>query len=193
MHRWRLLLGVAVPVIAMLGGCVGMEEVMAARDQAVKMGERLDAEAERWESVAASLDEGDPGRAEAEAIAGEARAHADLIEAGVRQVDMSLDGANNQGAMPGGVLDSVLPWVPAPARIPLVLGAGLLASVARLWQLRRGLASVVKGLDVAMRDDPNFAERFKAHANTFRATQTDLARRIVDRVAGQGVTTRLGG
>jgi hypothetical protein len=92
-----------------------------------------------------------------------------------------------------GLLDSVLPWVPAPARMPLVLGAGLLASAIRVWQLRRGLVSVVKGLDTAMREDASFASSFKAHANTFRATQTDLARKFVDRVAGQGVTTRLGG
>jgi hypothetical protein len=80
----------------------------------------------------------------------------------------------------------VAAFLPEPWRAPLVLGAGLAAALWRARQLKTSLQSVVAGIEVAKREDEAFKARFAANANTFRATQTSLARKVVDQVAAGG-------
>jgi hypothetical protein len=189
----RLLCAIVVTgTWASTPGCVGMEDVRAARDKAAALAEHLDSEADRWEAVAAGLEPGSGRRADAEAIAGVARGQAAALEAGVRRVDLALGGENNPLGVAGLVLEAVLPWAPEPVRLPLVLGAALVGSLVRSASLKKGIVSMVKGLDTAMRDDDRFASAFGEHANTFRSTQTALAKRVVDRVAGRAVSARMG-
>jgi hypothetical protein len=75
---------------------------------------------------------------------------------------------------------AVAPFLPEPARLPVLLGAALLVTLARAAQLKRGTASIVRGIQKAIDEDQQFRDTFKRHANTFRTIQTAAARRIVD-------------
>ncbi len=192
MRRWRGVGACLVLGWTCLGaiGCVGMHEVKQARDQAIALRDQLNAESARWEEAALSMAPDDPDKPAAEARAALARAQAASVEAGAAGVDLALAEANNPSGMVGSVLEFVLPFAPAPVRAPLVLGLAAAGAIVRSVQLRRGLVSVVRGINAAIREDDAFASRFKAHADTFRATQTDAAKRIIDGVVGRGVTAR---
>ena len=193
MRGWTMRMACAIVVIgswALAPGCAGMGDLREARDRAAALADGLDSEAGRWDEVASGLEPGSTERADAEALAGVARAQAEVLEAGLRRVDLALGGENNPLGVVGRVLETVLPWAPEPVRLPLVLGAALAGSAVRSAGLKKGIVSMVKGIDTAIREDDRFASLFREHANTFRATQTGVAKRIVDQVAGRAVSAR---
>jgi hypothetical protein len=79
----------------------------------------------------------------------------------------------------------VAPFVPEPYRLPLVLGAGLAASLARGVQLRRAGRAIARGVQRALDADPQLAATFAQHADAVRAEQPPLARRLVDEAQGK--------
>lgn len=80
---------------------------------------------------------------------------------------------------------AVAPFVPEPYRLPLVLGAGLAASLARGAQLRRAGRAIARGVQRALDADPQLASRFAQQADAVRADQPPLARRLVDEAQGK--------
>lgn len=80
---------------------------------------------------------------------------------------------------------AVAPFVPEPYRLPLVLGAGLAASLARGAQLRRAGRAIARGVQYALDADPDLARHFASQAPGVRARQTPLARRLVDEAQGK--------
>lgn len=82
-------------------------------------------------------------------------------------------------------IGAVAPFVPEPYRLPLVLGAGLAASLARGAQLRRAGRAIARGVQRALDADPQLAAGFAAHAGVVRDEQPPLARRLVDEAQGK--------
>ena len=72
-------------------------------------------------------------------------------------------------------------WVPAPIQGPLVLGAALIATLARSRQLKESSKSIVNSIAHVLERDEQFRSIFQSHADTIRSIQTPGARRIVDR------------
>lgn len=164
-----------------LPGCTSLEDLVSLRDQAADQRDRLDAHAQDVQGALEELPPGDPSRPALEADLVRTRAQADLFESDRRRLDDLITQAQSPSDPIAQAVGAIAPFVPEPARTPLVLGAALVGTLVRLHQLRRGLASVALGFEAAKRDDPDFKDRFVANAPTFRAMQTPLARRVIAR------------
>jgi hypothetical protein len=182
---------VSVLLSVVLGGCVDMAEVESMRNEAAGLRDELRAQSAAWERRLGEIPARDPMRPEAEAALAAARAKGAAIDAALKSADAALGHAQNKDEPLTQTVDALSPWVPAPARAPLLLGAALVASLLRASALKRGLASVAKGLDKAMEEDDLFRARFKAHAGTFRTIQTRTAKRVVDETTGRRPMVRL--
>ena len=180
----RILIVLAA-LSASAGGCVDMGEVRQFRDRTERLREEFTADTGVWEQRVAGMAADDPRRAEAEAALARARARQALADAALKQVDVVISGAAHPDDALGQTARAVSPWLPEPVRLPLLLGAGLVGSLVRSAQLKRGMISIAHGLDKAMEEDPEFRAGFKRHANTFRAIQTPAARRAVDQAANR--------
>lgn len=93
--------------------------------------------------------------------------------------------ADPQGGLVNEVVGFIAPFVPEPYRLPLVLGAGLLASLARGVSLRRAGRDIAKGVQVAIEADPDLKTLFQAQADKISAQQGHLAKRLVDEAQGK--------
>jgi len=170
-----------------LPGCVDLEELHALRDEAVGVRDGLDADIRQWQAVMDKLPEDDPQRPQIAAHLDASRTALETVKASVDQIDRSMA----QSPEGSDLLGSVASVVPLPWRAPLILGGGMLAAALRARQLKAGLASVAKGLDIAMRDDEDFRKKFREHAGTFRTVQTAIAKRVVDETTRDGLMVRL--
>ena len=99
--------------------------------------------------------------------------------------DHQSDPSNGAGALITRTVGAVAPFVPEPYRLPLVLSAGLAASLARGAQLKRAARAIARGVQHALDADPLLAERFTQQRDAVRAQQPPLARRIVDEAQGK--------
>ncbi|TVS08847.1 MAG: hypothetical protein EA423_00745 [Phycisphaerales bacterium] len=180
--RWTRTLGVVLGLCGLLalGGCVSPEAFGRAYDGAVEVRERRAAEVLAIEGVLSRPDLLPADRAELEARLAEARALHGAADAAVRRADQLIAETKDPQGPISQAVELVAPWVPEPARAPLVLGAAAAGVALRSLQWRRGLVSVIEGLDRAMKEDGAFAEQFRSHAALFRSSQTALARRVVD-------------
>jgi hypothetical protein len=138
-----------------------------------------------------ALPEGSPDRDEV----GQQLDHVRHVRDAVRVAQGQLDlvrrvEADPAGAAEGGI-SALVPFLPAPAQLPLLLGTGMIAAMLRARQMKSALGSVVRGLDTAMKDDAEFRKKFKEHAPTFRAFQTKAAARVVDEVTNDRFMLRL--
>lgn len=163
-----------VCVTCLLGGCAGFGDVQQFRDQAAVLRDDMAREREAWERAAAEAPLTSEARAQAEEGAAQARAGEHAADAAVHGADALMDDPI------GVVVGAVAPWVPEPARTPLVLAGALVAAVVRGQKLKAGLRSVARGIDKAMQGDPEFAAGFRRNAHTFRTIQTPTAQRVVD-------------
>jgi len=77
-------------------------------------------------------------------------------------------------------------FLPAPAGTAVVLGAGLIASLARSKQLKKGAASIAAGIEQAKRENAEFARVFAEVKDHVRAPQTRSAEAIVRAVKRSG-------
>lgn len=176
------MLGVVVGLFGLLslGGCVSPEAFQRAYEGAVEARERRAAEVLAIEGVLARPDLPPVDRAELEATLAEGRALHGAADAAVRRADQVIAETKDPQGPISQTVELVAPWIPEPARAPLVLGAAVAGVALRSLQWRRGLVSVIEGLERAMKDDGAFAQQFKSHADLFRSSQTALARRVVD-------------
>lgn len=164
-------------------GCVDLAQVESMRSEAVKLREALREESRQWEGRLAALEPDDPRRTEAEAAVAFTRSRGAAVDAAILELDRVIKDARN----PSDPLVSVsAPLLPEPLRSPYLLGAALLAAVARSVQLKRGMTSMAKSLQKAMEDDDGLREGVKRNANTLRSIQTSTAQRIVNQATGKG-------
>jgi hypothetical protein len=174
----RVVLGLVV--CGLLCGCVDLGKVEAFRSDVSRLKQSWAGEAAALERRLSSMPADDPMRPDAEAALARAKAKEAAAEAAVRQVDLVVTRARHPDDPLGQSVGALSPLLPEPVRWPLALGAALVASVVRARQLKDGMASIATGLDRAMADDPEFAAKFRQHANTFRSIQTRTARRVID-------------
>jgi len=174
-----------------LGGCVGVEDLAAARDDARELHARLDARADQLELNAGGAPEGSPARSQEEAFAASVRAQADGVGAAVTQLDAIIRETNSPTEPLSRAVTELSMMLPEPARSPIVLGGAILALLLRARQLKTALHSVAKSMDKAMEQDEAFRARFRANADTFRTIQTPAAKRIVDEATREGFMMRL--
>lgn len=184
-------LAVATPLAGaalMLPACVASEDVERVRAEAAVLQRTLEADAAEWERRAESLPEGDPLREAAFSRQSASEAGAAAIRAALSSLEHAIAESNNPS---GPVSQTVAAWVPEPARLPALLALGALGAAVRGWRLKAGLVSVARGIDTAMREDEEFRACFKRHADTFRATQTPTAKRVVDEATRNTLMLRL--
>gem|GEM_PF-1276284 len=102
------------------------------------------------------------------------------IHAAIAQAELVIQEASNPSDPITVAVDSISPWVPAPAQGPLVLGAALIATLVRSRNLKTSAASIVQSIDHVMKRDPEFKQRFELNADTIRSIQTPSARKLID-------------
>ena len=183
----RAAVWVAAGVLAgALAACVDVAQVKATRDQAALVRESLAGEVQTLRERLESMPADDPGRGELTRQLESSRTALESLNNAVGEVDKAL-AASEAAPSVGDAAGSIAAFLPEPWRAPLILGAGLAAAVWRARQLKASLRSVVAGIETAKREDDAFKARFAANANIFRATQTTLARKVVDEVASGGL------
>lgn len=176
---------VVVAAALLLPACINMEEVMLAKRQAMSLREELAAEAGRLEELLGTLPADDPARGAVQAQLERTRALARGVEVTLEKVEEVLAEVEEPSDPISALVGAVAPWVPEPARTPLVLGGALAATLVRARRLRQGISSFVQGLDQAMQEDEAFAQKFKEHAERIRASHTALAAKVVDEVVSR--------
>lgn len=182
---------IAFAAVLVLSGCGGMQAAEAFRADAHALRQSLDARAGQWDETLGNLPPDDPARPRVEAEAARARAAVATVDAGIARIDEVLAEAAKPGDPLTETVGAASPLLPMPLRGPLMLGAAAVVVGLRAWRLKSGLASVARGLSVALREDEEFRACFGKHANTFRATQTPTARRVIDEVTHTGPMVRL--
>lgn len=118
------------------------------------------------------------------------RAQLVVVEDQLAAAEHAIDASADYGRDPAGgavtrAIGTVAPFVPEPYRLPLVLSAGLAASLARGIQLRRAGRAIASGVQRALDADPQLASGFDQHADAVRAEQPPLARRLVAEAKGK--------
>jgi len=196
-RRSRWLKGAARPLVmatALAGAslalcaCVATEDVERVRAETASLQRTLEDDAAAWARRAESLPTDDPLRESATARQAASEAGAAAVRAALSSLERAIAESNNPSDPVG---QAVAAWVPEPARLPALLALGALGVAARAWRLKAGLASVARGIDAAMRDDEEFRACFRRHADTFRATQTPTAKRVVDEATHDTLMLRL--
>lgn len=167
-------------VLLTSAGCVGEADLLAARDRAAQLSAQME---EREAGLAARFAETTSAteRRQIEEDLAIVRAQRTALDAAATQVDAAIARAGDPQDPLGAIANAVAPWLPAQARLPLLLAAGLAASVARLLRLKRAAESIVDSVEKAARQDPGFRDRLAANADTLRAVQTASAQSLVDR------------
>jgi hypothetical protein len=160
------------------------------RDQAAAVRDRSHADSDAWSRRLASMKADAPARADAEAALARSRAQEAAADAATKQVDLVMNGAAQPQDTLGQTVGAVSPLLPEPIRLPLALGAALIASLVRSAQLKQGMASIATGLNKAMEEDEQFKAGFRRHANTFRSIQTPLAKKVVDQTTRRRATRK---
>lgn len=186
-RSWFVARVLALTLLALggLAGCVDTREVEAFRAEVVQLRDELHGESEAWEQRLKQLEPSHPLEPQVRAALARSRALEAAAVAAVEQVDLVLKEATDPASPVAQTVDGLSPWLPEPARLPIALGLALAATLGRTVQLKRGMVSIAKGIQKAIEEDPGFQERFKQHANTFRAIQTRAAQRIVDEATGE--------
>jgi hypothetical protein len=173
--------------VSLSGGCVDQAAMRQQIDSARQdLGVLRDALAARQRALRQALEDpsapadlADGWRAQL-TVVGDQLAAAD--HAIIASADYEHDPA---GGAVTRTIGAVAPFVPEPYRLPLVLGAGLAASLARGAQLRRAGRAIARGVQRALDADPQLSAQFAQQADAVRGEQPPLARRIVDEAQGK--------
>ncbi len=187
----RVLLGALAAGTAMLGGCVDMDAVESMRQAAIQTRDQLAAEVETLETLRESIPDGAPEAGAADALAASGSAKLAAIEAAIARIDQTLAEANNPSDGLTLAAQGVSPLLPAPVRLPVVLGAALAATLLRAGQLKRGAVSMAQSINKALETDDDLRQAFARRADTLRSIQTRTARRIVDQASGKAALPAL--
>lgn len=180
-----LFVAAVLVAIGQSGGCVDQAATRNQIDSARQdLGVLRDALAARQHALRQALE--DP-QAPADLRDGW-RSQLAVIHDQLAAADHAIEASAEYDADPSGgasgaitrTVGAVAPFVPEPYRLPLVLGAGLAASLARGAQLRRAARAIARGVQRALDADPQLAAHFAEQADVVRAQQPPLARRLVD-------------
>jgi hypothetical protein len=185
-----ILLGSA----AALSGCLDLAPAYAARSDALALRTHLDQRLDDNAALLASLESRGtppttPELVEARRTLASDQARRDQIDALIQHLDELMaqaqsDTTATNSTLPGTIIPdptSILSQtLPEPLRSPILLGSAALVALMRAAQLKRALASVTRAIDAAMKQDPEFKDKFLQHAHTFRTMQTATARRVID-------------
>jgi len=183
---------------AALSGCLDLAPAHAARSDALALRTHLDQRLDDNAALVATLESRGtppttPELLEARRALASDQARRDQIDALIQHLDelMALaqsDTTAATGTLPGTLPGTIIPdptsilsqTLPEPLRSPILLGSAALIALMRAAQLKRALASVTRAIDAAMKQDPEFKDKFLQHAHTFRTMQTATARRVID-------------
>lgn len=175
-----------VLVILPLGcfGCADLNGAIAQtaawRDEAILARDGLSAEID---SLSAQRSAADPNSTESQALDSAisiARAKRASLDAAIAHAQQVLNEAQQPSDALTQIAHGISAWVPAPAQGPLVLGAALIATLARSRQLKLSSASIINSISHVLERDDQFKASFTQHADTIRSIQTPTARRLVD-------------
>lgn len=169
-----------VPLL-LLAGCISAQDIRDVHARSQVLQASLAGQVERLEALHASTPPEHPLAGEIAAQLHEARAVHSIVAAATDRLDGLIAEAESPSDPITHTIGALAPWLPEPARAPALLAAAALAGLVRARQVSAAMGSVVRGLERAMKDDPEFSQAFRRHAATFRATQTPLAQRLVDR------------
>lgn len=182
-YRMAWMAGLGVMVAVVMSGCGLDEELVAMRDRAGALHERIERDRAELESAAAALPEGDPARARLEALATERSAQSAAVVGALTELEALIASAQ---ADPEGALESgaglLIPLLPAGMQAPTLLGVGLAGMAWRAARLKKSAASIAESFEKAMRQDEQLAQGVRRNAGVLRSIQTGTARRIVDEV-----------
>jgi hypothetical protein len=179
-----LLVVTTMACVTAISGCGMNEGLIAMRDRAADVRERIRADREALEASAAALPESDPARARIEALIADRAAQSVAYTRAIERFDALVEQASRDGADPAAAVEQgiglLAPFLPPGSRLPALLAGGLAASLWRARRLRQAGLSIAESLDKAMRDDEGLKEGMRRNATTLRAIQTPAARRLVD-------------
>lgn len=198
-----LIVAASVAVIllgsgAALSGCLDLAPAHAARSDALALRTHLDQRLDDNAAHLATLESRGtppttPELLEARRTLASDQARRDQIDALIQHLDELMAQAQSDttaatGTLPGTLPGTIIPdptsilsqTLPEPLRSPILLGSAALVALMRAAQLKRALASVTRAIDAAMKQDPEFKDKFLQHAHTFRTMQTATARRVID-------------
>ncbi len=170
--------------IVLMMGCADLQGAIAQtsawRDEAHTIRDTLDEQIVLMESELAPLEPGSPDAIRVAADLKLARAKQSALDAAIAQADLVLQEAQEPTDSITTIAHGVSAWVPAPIQGPLVLGAALIATLARSRQLKESSRSIVNSIAHVLERDDQFRALFQSHADTIRSIQTPGARKIVD-------------
>ncbi len=171
--------------ITLIVGCADLQGAIAQtsawRDEAHTVKDTLNEQITLMESELASLEPGSPSAIQLAADLKIARAKQSTLQAAIAQADLVIQEASEPTDSITTIAHGVSSWMPAPIQGPLVLGAALIATLARSRQLKESSKSIVNSIAHVLERDEQFRSIFQSHADTIRSIQTPGARRIVDR------------
>ncbi|MFG0246992.1 MAG: hypothetical protein ACF8MF_13165 [Phycisphaerales bacterium JB052] len=179
-----IVLSLLVLTTLLGSGCADIQGAIAQtsawRDEAVSVRDTLDQQVETLQTQQGNLE---PGSPEAIAIETELKltqAKRAALDAAIAQANQVLDEAQHPSDALTQIAHGISSWVPAPAQGPLVLGAALIATLARSRQLKQSSMSIISSISHVLERDEQFKSIFEQHADTIRSIQTPTARRLVD-------------
>lgn len=179
-----IVLSLLVLTILLGSGCADIQGAIAQtsawRNEAVSVRDTLDQQVETLQTQQGKLE---PGSPEAIAIETElklAQAKRAALDAAIAQANQVLDEAQHPSDALTQIAHGISSWIPAPAQGPLVLGAALIATLARSRQLKQSSMSIISSISHVLERDEQFKSIFEQHADTIRSIQTPTARRLVD-------------
>lgn len=194
-RRWRRLairclvpLTLLTVIAIVVPACTDLAQVQAAREEASTVRSHLETQAGDFERQLAELPPDDPSRPAIEARLASSRTAIDTLSQGMNEIDRAMAAATAEPS-PSDAAGAVAAFLPEPWRTSVVLGGAAVALLWRARQLKVGLRSVAKGIELAKKDDEAFRKSFNEHATTFRSVQTGTAQKVVDEVTSPGFIT----
>ncbi len=165
-------------------GCTDLQGAIAQtsawRQEASTLRDDLGAQLER---IRLEHQQADPGSDTAQKLETQlriAQAKQAALDAAIAQADEVLREAQHPTDALTTLAHGVSAWVPAPIQGPLVLGAALIATIARSRQLKQSGISIIKSINHVLEHDDQFKALFNQHSDTIRSIQTPAARKLVD-------------
>ena len=170
---------------AALQGCAGLDQSIAAiesaRDRAGAIRDETAAEIDELELMRESIPDNSARADTLDAALSRLRAKAATLDAAIEHARQTLESAKNPSDPLTLAADAIAPWVPAPIQAPLVLGAGLIATLLRSGALKRDANSIVESIEHAKRKNPEFRDALTKSADAIRSIQTRGARKLVQK------------
>ncbi|MEZ6164722.1 MAG: hypothetical protein R3B67_09835 [Phycisphaerales bacterium] len=174
-----------VSFIFVLAGCADLggaiAQASAWREKALLAQDSLDEQIVQLQAQHAGLDPSSPQSLQLATDIQLAQAQRAALDAAIAQATLVLQEAEHPSDALTQIAHGVSSWLPAPAQGPIVLGAALIATLARSRQLKQSTMSIVQSIAHVLERDEQFRALFESHADTIRTIQTPGARQLVDK------------